>query len=243
MTVELPIQAWGSRIIPTTVGFCGDGAEPLDPLDSSPMIECDPDLCAERLSVESGSAAGEYVVSRTSGEVVFRTVPPRAPSHPWSTVEPDPPPVFDAVICPTAGVCSPLSEYPRLSFADISSRAVQGGIESRSLDLFFIGGGSIQSIGTEYRRLTGVPPLPPLWSYGTWMARMSYFSAGEALRRVRRASVGIKVRRRARVYDRLHQSGSGGMVYGNLKTPSENGGRRYKARFRRDDRHAGHLPR
>ena len=45
----------------------------------------------------------------------------------------------------------------RLSFADISSRAVQGAVESPSLDLFFIGGGSVPSIVASYRRLTGVP--------------------------------------------------------------------------------------
>jgi alpha-D-xyloside xylohydrolase len=69
----------------------------------------------------------------------------------------------------------------RLSFADISSRSVQGGVESPTLDLFFIGGGSVQSIVRNYRRLTGVPRTPPLWSYGTWMSRMTYFSAQEAL--------------------------------------------------------------
>ena len=69
----------------------------------------------------------------------------------------------------------------RLSFADISSRAVQGAVESSTLDLFFIGGGSVQSIVRNYRRLTGVPRTPPLWSYGAWMARMTYFSAKEAL--------------------------------------------------------------
>ena len=69
----------------------------------------------------------------------------------------------------------------RLSFADVSSRAVQGAVESSGLDLFFIGGGSVQSIVSAYRRLTGVPALPPAWSYGTWMARMTYFSAEEAL--------------------------------------------------------------
>jgi alpha-D-xyloside xylohydrolase len=69
----------------------------------------------------------------------------------------------------------------RLSFADISSRAVQGAVESSALDLFFIGGGSVQSVVRNYRRLTGVPRTPPLWSYGTWMARMTYFSAKEAL--------------------------------------------------------------
>jgi alpha-D-xyloside xylohydrolase len=69
----------------------------------------------------------------------------------------------------------------RLSFADISSRAVQGAVESSTLDLFFIGGGSVQSIIRNYRRLTGVPRKPPMWSYGAWMARMTYFSAREAL--------------------------------------------------------------
>ncbi|MGA2763183.1 MAG: alpha-xylosidase [Spirochaetia bacterium] len=69
----------------------------------------------------------------------------------------------------------------RLSFADISSRAVQGAVESSTLDLFFIGGGSVRSIVRNYRRLTGVPRKPPLWSYGAWMARMTYFSAKEAL--------------------------------------------------------------
>lgn len=69
----------------------------------------------------------------------------------------------------------------RLSLADISSRAVQGAVESSTLDLFFIGGGSVRSIVSNYRRLTGVPRLPPLWSYGAWMARMTYFSAKEAL--------------------------------------------------------------
>ena len=69
----------------------------------------------------------------------------------------------------------------RLSFADVSSRAVQGAVESSLLDLFFIGGDSVPSILAAYRRLTGVPPLAPVWSYGTWMARMTYFSAKEAL--------------------------------------------------------------
>jgi alpha-D-xyloside xylohydrolase len=48
----------------------------------------------------------------------------------------------------------------RLSFADISSRAVQGAVESSTLDMFFIGGGSVQSIVRNYRRLTGVPQAP-----------------------------------------------------------------------------------
>jgi alpha-D-xyloside xylohydrolase len=74
-----------------------------------------------------------------------------------------------------------MSNRARLSFADISSRAVQGGVESSVLDLFFIGGGSIPPIVAAYRRLTGIPKLPALWTYGVWISRMSYFSAKEAL--------------------------------------------------------------
>jgi alpha-D-xyloside xylohydrolase len=47
--------------------------------------------------------------------------------------------------------------------------------------LFFTGGGSAKAILKNYRRLTGIPSLPPIWSYGTWMARMTYFSAEESL--------------------------------------------------------------
>jgi len=71
------------------------------------------------------------------------------------------------------------SAHVRLSLADISTRAAQGLIENAVLDLFFIGGPSPERILYTYRRLTGFPRLPPLWSYGTWMSRMSYFSADE----------------------------------------------------------------
>jgi len=270
MTVQLRIQAWGSNMVRATVAFHEDAAEPFGGLDSSPMIERDPDLRPQRLTVAPGPSSGEYVVSDLSGRVVFRTLPPRAPSHPWSKLEPDPQAVFDAVVYPAPGVDVPFmahdtffpahresigvgcvvrsgrarlsllslharpgerflgtgerfsrfglagstillentdalgvssrrayknvpfyvssagyglfihtSSSTRLSFADISSRAVQGSIGSPEMDLFFIGGGNVRSIIYEYWRLTGVPPLPPLWSYGAWMARMSYFSAKE----------------------------------------------------------------
>lgn len=272
MTVKLWIQAWGDSIVRATVDFGGDGEETINHLDSSPMIELDPGLRPSRLTVTQGPAEGAYVVRDASGAVVFQTLSPRPPSHPWSTLQPDAPPVFDAVVYPGVGVEVPFmandtffpahresiglgcvvregsprlslfslhsrpgerflgtgerfsrfglagstvvlentdalgvssrrayknvpfyvssegyglfahtSNRMRLSFADISSRSVQGGIESPNLDLFFIGGGSVGSIVTAYRRLTGVPRLPPVWSYGTWMARMSYFSAKEAL--------------------------------------------------------------
>lgn len=69
--------------------------------------------------------------------------------------------------------------HMRLSFADISTRAVQGRIEEGGLDLFIIGGGTPDRISLNYRRLTGFSPEPPLWSYGIWLSRMSYFSAAE----------------------------------------------------------------
>lgn len=66
-----------------------------------------------------------------------------------------------------------------LSFADISTRATQGIIESENLDLFFIGGETPERILYNYRRITGFPPQLPLWSYGIWMSRISYFSQTE----------------------------------------------------------------
>lgn len=71
------------------------------------------------------------------------------------------------------------SAHVRLSLADISTRAAQAVVEDDGLDLFFIGGGSIEQIVWNYRKLTGFPSDVPLWSYGTWMSRMSYFSADE----------------------------------------------------------------
>lgn len=67
----------------------------------------------------------------------------------------------------------------RLSFADISNRAVQALVNDTRLDLFVIGGGSPEKILHHYRRLTGFSPELPLWSYGMWMSRMTYFTAEE----------------------------------------------------------------
>ncbi len=71
------------------------------------------------------------------------------------------------------------SAHIRLSFADISTRAAQGLIEDNYMDLFFIGGENPERIVNNYRRLTGFPSDMPLWSYGTWMSRMTYYTAEE----------------------------------------------------------------
>lgn len=65
------------------------------------------------------------------------------------------------------------------SLADHSTRSAQILTEEPALDVFLIGGDSPADILYEYRRLTGFPALPPLWSYGIWMSRMTYFSAEE----------------------------------------------------------------
>ena len=48
-----------------------------------------------------------------------------------------------------------------------------------TIDVFLIGGQNPEEILHTYRRLTGYPAMPPLWSFGIWMSRMTYFSATE----------------------------------------------------------------
>ncbi|MDP4208637.1 MAG: alpha-xylosidase [Bacteroidota bacterium] len=69
--------------------------------------------------------------------------------------------------------------YTKFSFADHSTRSVQLLTEQPLIDVFLMGGDSVEEIIRYYRQLTGFPSLPPLWSFGTWMSRMTYFSADE----------------------------------------------------------------
>ena len=71
------------------------------------------------------------------------------------------------------------SDYCKLSLADHSSRSVQFMCDRATLDVFLIGGQSPEEILRGYRMLTGFPQMPPLWSFGIWMSRMTYFSADE----------------------------------------------------------------
>lgn len=50
------------------------------------------------------------------------------------------------------------------------------GDENLDLFLFF---GSPKEILDEYTTLVGKPAMPPLWSFGTWMSRITYFSEQE----------------------------------------------------------------
>lgn len=77
------------------------------------------------------------------------------------------------------GVFYHTSDYCRLSLADHSSRSVQFRNDRATIDTFFIGGETPERILFHYRQLTGFPPMLPVWSYGVWMSRMTYFSADE----------------------------------------------------------------
>ena len=77
------------------------------------------------------------------------------------------------------GVFYHTSDYCKLSLADHSTRSVQMMSDRATLDVFLIGGETPGDILYGYRRLTGFPSMPPLWSFGIWMSRMTYFSAEE----------------------------------------------------------------
>ena len=70
-------------------------------------------------------------------------------------------------------------DYCKLSLADHSTRSVQFLNDRATLDVFLIGGKTPEEILRGYRMLTGFPPMLPLWSFGIWMSRMTYFSAEE----------------------------------------------------------------
>jgi alpha-D-xyloside xylohydrolase len=71
------------------------------------------------------------------------------------------------------------TSFGKFSLADHSTRSVQLLVEEPQLDLFLIGGDTPEEILFGYRQLTGFPAMPPLWSFGVWMSRMTYFSADE----------------------------------------------------------------
>ena len=71
------------------------------------------------------------------------------------------------------------SDYCKLSLADHSTRSVQFLNDRATLDVFLIGGNTPEAILRGYRMLTGFPEMPPLWSFGIWMSRMTYFSDDE----------------------------------------------------------------
>lgn len=77
------------------------------------------------------------------------------------------------------GVFYHTTAHSKLSLAGVSSRSVEFLSDQALIDAFIIGGDTVEQIIRGYRDLTGYPSMPPLWSYGVWMSRMTYFSADE----------------------------------------------------------------
>lgn len=77
------------------------------------------------------------------------------------------------------GVFYHTTAYSKLSLAGVSTRSVEFLSDQALVDAFIIGGDTVEQITRGYRDLTGYPSMPPLWSYGVWMSRMTYFSADE----------------------------------------------------------------
>tara|TARA_R110002124_G_scaffold276347_2_gene447103 strand:- start:1111 stop:3408 length:2298 start_codon:yes stop_codon:yes gene_type:complete len=71
------------------------------------------------------------------------------------------------------------SSYCKFSMADFSTRSVQLLVEEPILDIFLIGEDTPEKIIYQYKKLTGFPVVPPLWSFGVWMSKMTYFSEDE----------------------------------------------------------------
>jgi len=58
--------------------------------------------------------------------------------------------------------------------------------EGKSLDYYFFYGPSFTKIVSAYTDLTGKSPVPPKWSFGLWVSRISYDSQEEVLETARR---------------------------------------------------------
>ncbi len=71
------------------------------------------------------------------------------------------------------------SAYAKFSLADHSTRSAQILVDEECLDVFLIASSQPERILYNYRCLTGFPQMPPLWSFGTWMSRMTYYSEEE----------------------------------------------------------------
>lgn len=77
------------------------------------------------------------------------------------------------------GVFYHTTAHSKLSLAGVSTRSVEFMSDLALIDAFIIGGDTVEEILRGYRDLTGYPSMPPLWSFGIWMSRMTYFSADE----------------------------------------------------------------
>ncbi len=54
-------------------------------------------------------------------------------------------------------------------------------VEGDLIDYFFFYGPSFKKVLDTYTELTGKPPVPPKWSFGTWISRISYYSQKQVM--------------------------------------------------------------
>jgi alpha-D-xyloside xylohydrolase len=86
----------------------------------------------------------------------------------------------------------------RLDIGHHSTRALQWLLEDDALDMFFIGGGRPERVLFNYRSMTGFPKMPPVWSFGVWMSRMTYHSDKEV------SGIAARLRKEQYPFDVLH---------------------------------------
>lgn len=86
----------------------------------------------------------------------------------------------------------------RLDIGCHSTQSLQWLVEDDGLDLFFIAGDDFREILHSYRRITGFPEMPPVWSFGAWMSRFTYWSDSEV------TAVAERLRREEYPADVLH---------------------------------------
>ena len=67
----------------------------------------------------------------------------------------------------------------RLDIGSHSKQSLQWLTNDDHMDVFFIGGHDLPEILYRYRQITGFPQMPPVWSFGVWMSRMTYRADSE----------------------------------------------------------------
>jgi alpha-D-xyloside xylohydrolase len=77
------------------------------------------------------------------------------------------------------GVFVHTTAFTKLALASQSTRSSQVVVEQPLLDVFLLGGETPERVLYNYRSLSGFPTRLPIWSYGIWMSRMTYFSEEE----------------------------------------------------------------
>ncbi len=86
----------------------------------------------------------------------------------------------------------------RIDIGHHSTRAVQWLVQDGALEMFLIGGGTLERVLFNYRSITGFPKMPPVWSFGAWMSRMTYHSDQEV------SAIAARLRKEQYPFDVLH---------------------------------------